>query len=34
MSESRIGMIGVIVGDIAGSRFKWHNHQDKQYGCC
>ena len=25
------GMIGAIVGDIAGSRFEWHNRKSKQF---
>ena len=25
------GMIGAIVGDIAGSRFEWHNHKAKRF---
>ena len=24
------GMIGAIVGDIAGSRFEWHNRKTKR----
>lgn len=24
-------MIGAIIGDIAGSRFEWHNHRSKQF---
>ena len=30
MSEKN-GMIGAIVGDIAGSRFEWHNRKSKQF---
>jgi len=26
-SEMKNGMIGAIVGDIAGSRFEWHNRK-------
>ena len=25
------GMIGAIVGDIAGSRFEWHNRKTKRF---
>ena len=25
------GMIGAIVGDIAGSRFEWHNRKSKRF---
>ena len=24
-------MIGAIIGDIAGSRFEWHNHKSKEF---
>ena len=24
-------MIGAIIGDIAGSRFEWHNHRSKDF---
>ena len=24
-------MIGAIIGDIAGSRFEWHNHKSKDF---
>ena len=24
-------MLGAIIGDIAGSRFEWHNHRDKNF---
>ncbi len=24
-------MLGAIIGDIAGSRFEWHNHKDKDF---
>ncbi|MDO5434778.1 MAG: ADP-ribosylglycohydrolase family protein [Clostridia bacterium] len=32
-------MLGAIIGDIAGSRFEWHNHRDKRFdlltaACC
>lgn len=34
-------MLGAIIGDIAGSRFEWHNHRSKDFellthmkGCC
>jgi hypothetical protein len=26
-SEMKSGMIGAVVGDIAGSRFEWHNQK-------
>ena len=29
--KARNGMIGAIVGDIAGSRFEWHNRKSKQF---
>ncbi len=25
-------MIGAIIGDIAGSRYEWHNHRSKEFG--
>ena len=28
------GMIGAIVGDIAGSRFEWHNCKSKRFIRC
>ena len=24
-------MLGAIIGDIAGSRFEWHNHKSKDF---
>jgi hypothetical protein len=30
-SEMNNGMIGAIVGDIAGSWFEWHNRKTKRY---
>ena len=30
-SEMKNGMIGAIVGDIAGSRFEWHNRKTKRF---
>lgn len=29
--EMNNGMIGAIVGDIAGSRFEWHNRMTKRF---
>ena len=29
--KARSGMMGAIVGDIAGSRFEWHNRKSKQF---
>ena len=29
--EVKNGMIGAIVGDIAGSRFEWHNRKSKRF---
>ena len=29
--NTRNGMIGAIVGDIAGSRFEWHNRKSKRF---
>jgi hypothetical protein len=30
-SEMKNGMIGAIAGEIAGSRFEWHNRKTKRY---
>ena len=30
-NEKRIGMIGAIVGDIAGLRFEWHNRKTNRF---
>jgi hypothetical protein len=33
-SKMNNGMIGAIVGDIAGSRFEWHNWKSKRFIRC
>lgn len=30
-SKMKNGMIGAIVGDIAGSRFEWHNRKTNRF---